>query len=86
MAEAMANEFIYAKRDEAIRFAKRKRWKEAGNAAWLKADGTCVHFIAFEEQLEAVQPGERVYVLARLSGVCSKRLKKIGAEIVRPRN
>ena len=41
--------------------ARKKVWRPSGRAAWLKADGTMVCFICFEEQLAAVPDGVKVH-------------------------
>jgi hypothetical protein len=41
--------------------ARKKGWRSAGRATWLKADGTTVCFICFEEQLAAVPAGVKIH-------------------------
>jgi predicted N-acetyltransferase YhbS len=79
----MNNEFIFGKLADVERVAKTKRWRRVGRSSWEKRDGTCVHFIAFDEQLAAVQEGERVYVAGRLAVQTARTLKRIGANVVR---
>jgi len=76
-----ADEFIFGDREAAIRFAKSQGWKEAGRVAWITPNGNCVHFIKFDEQLEAVKRGERVYLLGKPEARILRRLKKLEAEI-----
>jgi hypothetical protein len=45
--------------------ARKKGWRPASRAAWLKADGTTVCFICFEEQLAAVPVGVKVHRAGR---------------------
>jgi hypothetical protein len=45
--------------------ARKRGWRPAGRAAWLKADGTTVLFVCFEEQLAALPAGVRVHVVGR---------------------
>jgi hypothetical protein len=77
-----ANEFIFGPREEANQFARKKGWRTEGRALWLKSNGTCVHYLAFEEQLEAVSKGERLYVVGKLSPKCTRALKKAGVVLV----
>jgi len=76
------NEFIFGELDQADRFARAKRWRPDGRAAWAKPNGTCVHFIRFSEQLSAVGEGERVYVLGKLSASDKRTLKQNGAVVI----
>jgi len=79
------NEYIFGPRGKADQFARDKGWRTEGRASWLKPDGTCVHYLAFEEQLAGIREGERVYVLGKLSSKCATALKKLGAIVVRAR-
>jgi hypothetical protein len=45
--------------------ARKKGWRPAGRAAWLKSDGTTVCFICYEEQLAAVPAGAKVHRASR---------------------
>ena len=45
--------------------ARKKGWRPASRASWLKADGTTVLFIPFEEQLATLPTGARVHVAGR---------------------
>lgn len=74
-----SSEFIFGPRDAANQFARAKRWRPEGRASWLKPNGTCVHFLAFEEQLAGISKGERVYVVGKISAAASRKLKNIGA-------
>jgi hypothetical protein len=65
-----------ARMADADQFARSKRWRPEGRASWLKPNGTCVHFLAFEEQLAAISIGERVYVVGNLSATASRALRK----------
>jgi hypothetical protein len=79
----MPDEFIFGTRDDAAHFAKSQGWKEDGRATWVTPEGNCAHFIKCVEQLEAVKPGERVYVLGKPAAGMLRRLEKLGADIVR---
>jgi len=41
--------------------ARKKGWRSCGRTTWLKADGTTVCFIGFEEQLAALPAGAKVH-------------------------
>ena len=59
---AMRIEYLFATSVTVADCAARKKgWRPAGRAAWLKADGTTVCFICFEEQLAAVPAGVKVH-------------------------
>ena len=48
-------EYIFASTlDEAAVFAKAQGWRKAGRSGFIKPDGTVVHFIFFEGQLDAL--------------------------------
>jgi len=76
----MADEFIFGDRELASAFANAQGWSEVGRA-WLKPDGTCVHFIRFSDELSAVKQGERVYVLGKPDAEVTAALKKVHALI-----
>ena len=85
MALDMAsNEFVFGAREKVDRFAQTKRWQPNGRASWVRRDGGCVYFLAFEEQLAGVSKGERVYAVGKLSAVALRRLTKVGAIIIKP--
>jgi hypothetical protein len=75
----MTNEFVFGPRDKVAHFARKRRWKPEGRASWLTPSGKCVHFLAFEEQRAAINKGERVYVVGKLSATASRHLRRIGA-------
>lgn len=55
-------EYVYAASLTIAEDAARKSgWRPSGRAAWLKADGTTVHFICFEEQLTALPRASKVH-------------------------
>src|SRR5262245_35235704 len=59
---SMSVEFLFAVSIHIADQAARKRgWRPSGRAAWLKADGTMVCFICFEEQLAGIPAGARVH-------------------------
>ena len=58
----MSTEYIFAATlDEAAVFAKAQGWRRAGRSGFIKPDGTIVHFIFFEQQLEALPTGAMVH-------------------------
>jgi hypothetical protein len=79
----MRDEFIFGTRDAAELVAKRKRWRSAGRASWIKPDGTYVHLVTFPEQLEAMDRDERVYIVGTLDAKCLRLLKRHGVVVVR---
>ena len=76
-----SDEFIFGEHEAARHFAKSQGWREAGRVAWQKPDGTAVHFIKFEEQLEAVMRGERVYFIGKPTAGMIRKLQKLEVEI-----
>ena len=48
--------------------ARKNGWRPSGRATWLKADGTMVCFICFEEQLAAVPTGVIVHLVGEERG------------------
>jgi hypothetical protein len=56
--------------------ARKKGWRPSGRAAWLKADGTMVCFICFEEQLEIVGAGQTVHVVGNPPAQLLRPLKR----------
>jgi hypothetical protein len=54
----MSSEFLFAASLTIANEAARKRgWRPFGRATWLKADGTTVQLVCFEEQLTALPAG-----------------------------
>ena len=77
-----SSEFIFGSRENAVQFAREKRWRPEGRASWLKPNGKCVHFLAFEAQLAGISEGVRVYVDGTLTATASRKLMKDGAVII----
>jgi len=48
--------------------ARKKGWRSCGRTTWLKADGTVVCFIGFEEQLAAFPAGAKVHRVKAKAG------------------
>ena len=58
----MSDEYVFAKSlDKAARYAKARGWRNAGRGGFVKADGTVVHLICFEQQLRALAPDATVH-------------------------
>ena len=67
-------EYVFADHiDHATAFARDQGWRACSRAAWLKPDGTTVHFLSLLVQLEIVAPGETVHVI----GYAPKPLRKL---------
>jgi hypothetical protein len=78
-----SNEFIFGSRENVDRLARARLWQPNGRASWLRRDGGCVYFLAFEEQLAGISKGERVYVVGKVITAALRRLIKIGAIVVK---
>jgi hypothetical protein len=46
-------------------FARQQGWRPCSRAAWLKRDGTTVHFLGLVAQLEIVAAGATVHVIGQ---------------------
>ena len=58
----MSTEYIFASSlEEATIFANAHGWRRAGRSGFIKPDGTVVHFIFFEGQLDALPVGAVVH-------------------------
>ena len=58
----MSDEYVFASSlDEAVAFAKAQGWRKAGRGGFIKPDGITVHFLCFEDQLQAIAPGMIVH-------------------------
>jgi hypothetical protein len=58
----MSAEYIFAATlDEAAVLAKAQGWRKAGRSGFIKPDGTVVHFIFFEQQIDALPTGAVVH-------------------------
>jgi len=72
-------EYLFADHiDHANSFARDQGWLACSRAAWLKQDGTPVHFLSLLVQLEIVAPGEVVHVIG-YSPEPLRKLKKLRA-------
>ena len=61
----MSDEYVFAPSlDKARAFAKVQGWRQAGRGGFVKADGTLVHFVCFEQQLRAISPRATVHIVA----------------------
>jgi hypothetical protein len=62
-------------------FARQQGWRLCSRAAWLKRDGTTVHFLCLMEQLEIVAAGVTVHVIGRAREPL-RILKRLGANTI----
>jgi hypothetical protein len=59
-------------------FARQQGWRPCSRAAWLKRDGTTVHFLCLMEQLKILATGVTVHVIGRAREPL-RILKRLGA-------
>ena len=79
----MGSQFIIGKDRETINQAVMALgWRKAGQASWVKPDGTEVLYLHFPEQVAAVTSGDTVHIVGHASKEISA-LKFSGAIIVK---